>query len=177
MGTLGNGAQDQVRIHQCSEIWFWSNGAVEMCYYTVASELRCDTHSLVDLGPLWTSDHSEPHHRWHGDEVVYVDVAFVNSEMLPTWKLLLLFAESEYSFWFMAHTPGWLLESFVGVERALEKYRFPVPLQKWLNQNFSERAEKSVLLTGSLGNCVVFGKLCFVRMPQLIDLRKPELPS
>lgn len=125
----------------------------------------------------WTLDHSEPHHRWHGDEVVYVDVAFVNSEMLPTWKLLLLFAESEYGFWFMAHTPGWSLESFVGVERALEKYRFPVPPQKWLNQNFSERAEKSVLLTGSLGNCVVFGKLCFVRMPQLIDLRKPELPS
>ena len=55
MGTLGNGAQDQVRIHQCSEIWFWSNGAVEMCYYTVASELICDTRSLVDLGPLWTS--------------------------------------------------------------------------------------------------------------------------
>ena len=77
----------------------------------------------------------------------------------------------------MAHTLGWLLESFVGVGRALEKYRFPVSPQKLLNQNFSERTEKSVLLTGSLGNYDVFGKLCFVCMPQLMDLRKPELPS
>ena len=32
MDTMGNGTQDQVRIHLCSEIWFWSNGAVIMLY-------------------------------------------------------------------------------------------------------------------------------------------------
>ena len=32
MDTMGNGTQDQVRIHQCSEIWFWSNGAVIVLY-------------------------------------------------------------------------------------------------------------------------------------------------
>lgn len=163
----------KIRLEFTSAQKFGSGVMVQWRYVIKLWHLNWD----VTHAGLWILDHSEPHHRWHGDEIVYVNVAFVNSEMLPTWKLLLLFAESEYSFLFLAHIPGWLLESFVGVGRALEKYIFPVPPQKLLNQNFFERAEKSVLVTGSLGNCDVFGKLCFVRMPQLMDLRKPELPS
>lgn len=42
-----------------------------------------------------------------------------------------------------------------------------------LNQNLCERlGSKSPYFTGSLGNYDVFGRLCFVHKPQLMDLRK-----
>ena len=90
---------------------------------------------------LWNLDHSEPHlpHLWNGDKIVYVNAVF---EMLSRWKLLLLFAKSECSLLFMAHKPGWLLESFVGVGgggRGIGKIQISSLTPDLLNQNFSER--------------------------------------
>ena len=43
-----------------------------------------------------------------------------------------------------------------------------------LNQSFCEWTQKSIFLTGYIGNYAVFGELHFVHKPQLMDLRKPN---
>lgn len=74
----------------------------------------------------------------------------------------------------MVHSPDWVwVIRWSGVRVALGKYRIPVsPQTYWIR--ICVKGSKSLYFTGSLGNCDVFGRLCFVHKPQLMDLRKPN---
>lgn len=142
-----------------------------ICYYTVASELRCDTCRLVDLGPLWTSSSVT---WWWDSSCEYGfcklwDAAHVKTVTVICWVWVPFLVHG-------SHT--WLVIRIIcGNGEGFGKIQISSPTPEITESEFFWEGEKSVLLTGSLGNYDVFGKLCFVCMPQLMDLRKPEVPS
>lgn len=107
-------AQLVVQQRQCYLLWYLNWGLTHTGVWSQT------TLSLIFL-------------LWNGDEIVYVKALLVKSEVLSIWKLLLLFAKSECSSLFMAHKPGRLLESFVGIVAggASGKYRLPVSSQTY----------------------------------------------